>query len=206
MMSTLNEYLKPYKCPQCEYKTGLKHNLVSHVRFVHEGVKLYNCDQCEYKTGYSTNLHRHLRTHMNDVYAARPFACQHCDKSFTQAKSLKQHMKAVHEGEKPYMCPQCDYKTSYKHYLRTHLRNHTKEKPYKCQDCGKEYSSLSGLTYHTKSQKEPKPYPYKCGPKNATTPNSTAPNVTINTPLTQTRYGSDMFDRTYAFEVVLEDY
>jgi uncharacterized Zn-finger protein len=41
---------------------------------------------------------------MHEHKGARPHTCtwENCDKSFTEASNLRQHIRAVHEGSKPF--------------------------------------------------------------------------------------------------------
>ena len=54
--------------------------------------------------------------------------CSYCDKSFTQKKSLYQHMRNIHRVEPDlengqFNCDKCEKSFSYKHHLYRHMRN-----------------------------------------------------------------------------------
>ena len=36
-----------------------RHNLLSHIKGVHDKIKDHRCDQCSFETSYRNNLHRH---------------------------------------------------------------------------------------------------------------------------------------------------
>ena len=38
---------------------------------------------------------------------SKKFACDNCDKKFTEKKSLLLHKTTIHEGIKPYKCDYC---------------------------------------------------------------------------------------------------
>ncbi|UYV73611.1 ZNF180 [Cordylochernes scorpioides] len=55
-----------------------------------------------------------------------------------------------HTGEKPYLCPQCSYRTGDTSTLTAHIRIHTGEKPYSCSDCSFKTGNRSQLHHHKK--------------------------------------------------------
>ena len=62
----------------------------------------------------------------------KKFACKFCDKSYTQAHSLKTHIKTVHEGKKAgkrFKCryPLCTEAFTQSHSLKNHIQKQHKE-------------------------------------------------------------------------------
>ena len=55
------------------------------------------------------------------------FACNHCDKAFSQLDNLKRHTIS-HTGETEFACDQCDKAFSQLDNLKTHKLSHTTEK------------------------------------------------------------------------------
>ncbi|XP_060070025.1 zinc finger protein 271-like [Ylistrum balloti] len=77
----------------------------------------------------------------------RPYACQVCNKRFTQKAHLITH-KRTHTGEKPYACHICHKRFAQSSHLNTHKRIHTGEKPYFCTLCNVGYCRKQRLELH----------------------------------------------------------
>ena len=59
-----------------------------------------------------------------------------------------------HTAEKSNKCNQCDYASSEKGHLRTHLKTHSGEKPNKCNQCDYASSQAGDLRTHFKTTVE----------------------------------------------------
>ena len=50
-----------------------------------------------------------LKVHIKTVHEGlKPFKCNQCEKSFSQAGNLKSHVEVVHEGLKKHKCEKCE--------------------------------------------------------------------------------------------------
>lgn len=69
---------------------------------------------------------------------------------FGQKSNLNSHIKAVHLGEKPFVCsePGCGKKFSQKSGLKAHIKTvHNGERPYVCEECNSSFGHRGDVSY-----------------------------------------------------------
>lgn len=125
-------------CPICNnYKSNSELRMVSHMA-IHSDEKPFICSFC----GKSFKQLNQLRNH--EIYHKNPDEipdfltkkkCEQCERFFANSKSLKKHIKFVHDKFKPFICNICGYQSSRKEILQSHHRQHTGDKPYHCNYC-----------------------------------------------------------------------
>ena len=64
-------------------------------------------------------------------------------------KTLRRHIKSIHEGIKPYQCSMCDAKYAVKSYLNEHMISvHESKRPYECAFCESKFKIQKNLNRH----------------------------------------------------------
>ncbi|XP_034254377.1 zinc finger protein 2-like [Thrips palmi] len=174
---------KPFHCSDCGKSFWYKASLIGHIKQTHTGDCNYTCELCGKGFFKKTELTRHKPTHSNETphkcpqcgmgfkitktlkrhirnvhNAQRSHVCHTCGKSFIQLQTLKVHM-VLHSGVKPYKCSYCGRGFAQSAPLKTHMRIHTGEKPYSCHVCQEAFSTRTALTSHAFKHKNVLPYP-----------------------------------------------
>ena len=72
--------------------------------------------------------------------------CSFCDKKYSRADSLNDHVRAIHKKTIP--CSICSMAFSSKQTLQRHQLTHTSERPHHCLTCGSSFKRRDALTYH----------------------------------------------------------
>ena len=64
--------------------------------------------------------------------------CEQCQKCFTSAIALKNHINNVHEGQRNFRCELCGKGFHNPHYVKHHIETvHQGNRNYNCEFCGK---------------------------------------------------------------------
>ena len=93
-----------------------------------------------------------LVQHLNCHSSIKSYKCEECGLNFKQKSSLFKHRKQKHSNELPF-CSTCSKTFVNNETLLQHLRSkHNLEKDIKCQECSKTFASRSALIYHRTSQ------------------------------------------------------
>ena len=107
---------------------------------------LYECGTCS----RSFARKRQYKIHMVKHSTVRSHKCDVCEKAFKRKSELNSHMQ-IHSGIK-YNCDECNFVTSSKMCVRTHVRRmHQRDFRYKCDECEKSFMSNCELKDHKTS-------------------------------------------------------
>ncbi|XP_063361810.1 zinc finger protein 90-like [Cydia amplana] len=121
--------------------SSLAEHMITHTKGSEDGV-LYECDICHMKFNRKGVLSRHI-SHRKQ----RPFKCEECGKSFTNATTHRNH-QVIHTGVKNFRCEVCDVAFSRSEYLRKHMVSHTKERNHPCRFCGRRFGRTDHRRKH----------------------------------------------------------
>ena len=118
--------MQPFKCEICGKECFTRFQLKDH-KLIHQEGTPFICENC----GQGFNSRTCLTSHMFHKHSKiRNHKCTDygCDKSFKTRTQLLVHNRS-HTGEKPFQCPDCQYKSTTRGNLRLHLTNKHKHKP-----------------------------------------------------------------------------
>lgn len=94
-----------------------------------------------------TDSDRSSRNNLTKMGNEKPFACDICNRTFSQNGHLNRHMR-IHTGDKPFQCDVCGKEFSQSGDKRRHERTHTSFRPYQCFICDKEFNQSGHLQRH----------------------------------------------------------
>ena len=172
-----HEGQRDHKCDICGKSYSYKNQLKKHISTIHEG-KRHICDSCGKLLRSAISLENHIKyVHENQKddkceYCSTPFSflylrqhekicpkntqkvgfiCQKCKKSFSQNRTLKLHIKNVHEGRRDYKCGTCGKAFSNLSGMKKHRDTvHLGLKKYQCSFCNTAYGQNGDLSRHIK--------------------------------------------------------
>ena len=80
--------------------------------------------QCNFNNicKYRCSLQQSLKKHIEAVHEGnRPFICEFCDKTFSDKARLNRHVSNVHKAKEMFKCSVCDLGFARKYLLTKHL-------------------------------------------------------------------------------------
>ncbi|XP_012160319.1 zinc finger protein weckle [Ceratitis capitata] len=135
---TSKESIK-YTCKICSKSFQRSGNYSVHMKKKHKQII---CPQCTNSFDSESSLKVHMKDHR------QLFPCPHCDRKFQIKDYVAQHIKFVHEDERPFICEACGDAVRTKGQLKEHMLTHTDYSPYECKDCGKCFKQKQRLKRH----------------------------------------------------------
>jgi len=79
----------------------------------------------------------------------RWYVCKDCNKKYPDASHLRDHQR-IHTGERPFTCEICSRTFRMKYYLNAHRLVHTGERPHVCSFCDGKFTRALTLLNHVR--------------------------------------------------------
>uniref|UniRef100_A0A7S2ZSQ5 C2H2-type domain-containing protein n=1 Tax=Rhodosorus marinus TaxID=101924 RepID=A0A7S2ZSQ5_9RHOD len=77
------------------------------------------------------------------------FFCTKCLSKFTRRKNLKEHIRVVHDQDRPYGCTVCGRMFGTRNNMQRHMKMvHLGEKKFNCGTCGTGFSTKNCVIRH----------------------------------------------------------
>ena len=145
-------------CPVCKCSISSK-SLARHLRNQHNTTKKsINSETTDFKCETCEKSYSNakaLKRHIRLVHEGKDHKCEYCGKTFSQAEHLKNHIHAVHEGQIDFKCEQCNRYFSRRTGLKRHNQTvHEKQKEFKCHFCRKSFTQEGVLKRHIRTVHE----------------------------------------------------
>ncbi|XP_053695931.1 zinc finger protein weckle-like [Sabethes cyaneus] len=137
------------QCESCEKTFRTRSLYVYHLQSKHPDSRelAFSCSLCPKRFPSEKKAKLHEYVHLpKDKKVLHP--CDFCDKKFSQLVNVQAHIKAVHIGERPYICEECGKALGTKGALKEHQITHSDEKPFQCSYCPKKFKNLPRLKTH----------------------------------------------------------
>ena len=112
-----------YRCDICEQDFNTIQNLRSHFNATHSKSPNKNSLNCNvhlnsFQSRDKSTFHVDTITYHGKQKSHK---CDACDKSFSQARNLKEHIQTIHEDGKKHICVSCGKSFSRAQHLKNHI-------------------------------------------------------------------------------------
>lgn len=88
----------------------------------------------------------------------KPYACDQCDFRTNRADALRCHRDSRHCDSRPYVCEKCGKAFKTPFVLKTHQHQHSSGRPYSCGLCQRSFRWPAGLRNHFMSHTRQQPF------------------------------------------------
>uniref|UniRef100_H2YQI8 C2H2-type domain-containing protein n=1 Tax=Ciona savignyi TaxID=51511 RepID=H2YQI8_CIOSA len=82
----------------------------------------------------------------------KKYLCENCDRRFADPSNLQRHIRQQHVGARAHPCPECGKTFATSSGLKQHQHIHSSVKPFTCEVCHKSYTQFSNLCRHKRMQ------------------------------------------------------
>lgn len=132
-----------HQCNECKRSFKTEQVLLNHHKHFHDNVVCHICGK--------TLRNRHLPFHINSVHKKIiRFKCTECDRGYYLNSDLQDHIKLMHNSNKPEKCDQCAFSCHYPSRLKLHIlqKHEGKPAPFKCKECSSGFFTENTLRSH----------------------------------------------------------
>ncbi|KAH3825974.1 hypothetical protein DPMN_127863, partial [Dreissena polymorpha] len=118
----------------------------------------YQCSHCNSTFGTERLLRDHMRYHVNQ------YKCPYCDMTCPSPSNMQLHIRYRHSDDKPFKCPECEYRAKSVADLRSHQTVHETREEIRCQvpDCDFTTDKFRSYQKHFRQHHESGPSDYEC--------------------------------------------